>query len=283
MTDMTRPKFYDEEGTEKQVIGKDSDGNVEDITTENITVENLTANAIKPQSMNVNQNNLTIDSTGKLDSKANINTSEAVNCKTMKATEGINVNDKFKVDQNGNVSTNGTIKSVNSINVNDNFTVDNTGKVISKNNIETTKDINCENIIVAQRIHVNTDKFVVDQNGNARMQSLGIKDKTYQTNELDEMLLKPTSGSYTGQIRATGFTNAANAGDVTKNNTIFLTFNGVIKGTVTYFPVQQNYDHGQDIYLECCPITNPTELEEIQFQCTSISSIGIETLANVKY
>lgn len=132
MTDMTRPKFYDEEGTEKQVIGKDIDGNVEDITTENITAENLTANAIKLQSMNVNQNNLTIDSTGKLDSKANINTSEAVNCKTMKATEGINVNDKFKVDQNGNVSTNGTIKSVNSINVNDNFTVDNTGKVTAK-------------------------------------------------------------------------------------------------------------------------------------------------------
>ena len=106
MTDMTRPKFYDEEGTEKQVIGKDIDGNVEDIT-----VDNLTANAIKPQSMNVNQNNLTIDSTGKLDSKANINTSEAVNCKTMKATEGINVNDKFTVDRNGTVITKGTIKS----------------------------------------------------------------------------------------------------------------------------------------------------------------------------
>ena len=111
MTDMTRPKFYDEEGSEKQVIGKDINGNVEDITTENITTENITANVIKSQSLNINQNNLTIDSTGKLDSKANINTSKAVNCKTMKATEGINVNDKFKVDQNGNVSTNGTIKS----------------------------------------------------------------------------------------------------------------------------------------------------------------------------
>ena len=127
MTDMTRPKFYDEEGSEKQVIGKDINGNVEDIT-----VDNITANAIKLQSMNVNQNNLTIDSTGKLDSKANINTSEAVNCKTMKATEGINVNDNFTVEQNGNVTTNGTIKSVNSINVNDKFTVDNTGKVTAK-------------------------------------------------------------------------------------------------------------------------------------------------------
>lgn len=121
MTDMTRPKFYDEEGTEKQVIGKDSDGNVEDITVDNITVENITAtdinsenitaNAIKPQSININQNNLTIDSTGKLDSKANINTSEAVNCKTMKATEGINVNDKFTVGPNGTVITKGAIKS----------------------------------------------------------------------------------------------------------------------------------------------------------------------------
>lgn len=218
---MTRPKFYDEEGAEKQVIGKDSDGNVEDIANINyINSKNITANVIKSQSLNINQNNLMIDSTGKLDSKANINTSETVNCKTMKATGSI---------------------------------------------------------------HVNTDKFVVDQNGNARMQSLGIKDKTYQTNELYEMLLKPTSGSYTGQIRAIGFTNASNAGNVTKNNTIFLTFNGVIKGTVIYFPILQNFNHGQDIYLECCRITDPTELEEIQFQCISLSVFEVETLANVKY
>ena len=261
MTDMTRPKFYDEEGIEKQVIGKDSGGNVEDITVENITAKNInsdnitaknmTANAIKSQSLNINQDNLTVDSTGKLDSKANINTSEAVNCKTVKATEGINVNN--------------------------NFTVDNTGKITSKNNIETTQDI------VARSIHVNTDKFVVDQNGHASMRSLGINNTIYQTDELHELLLTPTSESYTGIIRAIGFTSTAIANNVTADNTIFLTFNGVIKDTVAHFLLQQNYHHGPDIYFDCCSITNPNEKKEIQFRCIGVSLIGVKILTNLKY
>lgn len=95
MTNMTRPEFYDESGEHKQVVGKDSVGTLEDlkeINTENINISD---------SINVNKDNFKVDQNG-------------------------------NVTANGDVNVNGNIKTVKGLNVNNKFTVDNTGQVAAK-------------------------------------------------------------------------------------------------------------------------------------------------------